>query len=68
MAKQFDVYRDWLGVTDTNRPLNYYQVLRLPKFEDDASKIRAHFHKMNSHVPQVRGAARRGRDRPRHSR
>ena len=50
MAKQLDVYRDWLQITETARPLNHYQLLRLPNFEDDPNKIRAHFHKMNSHV------------------
>ena len=50
MAADLDVYRDWLGITDANRPLNHYQLLRLKKFEDDASKIRSNYRKMNSHV------------------
>lgn len=52
MAKpqNLDVYRDWLGIADAERPLNYYQILRLPKFEDDSARIRAHFQKLNSHV------------------
>lgn len=50
MAAQIDVYRDWLGIKDTARPLNYYQLLRLPKFEDDPGKVRAHYRKMNAHV------------------
>ncbi len=50
MAKQLDVYRDWLGVTETTRPLTNYQLLRLNKFEDDPAKIRLHYRKMNSHV------------------
>lgn len=50
MAEQLDVYRDWLGSPDTERPLNNYQLLRVPKFEDDTEKIRAHYRKMNSHV------------------
>jgi hypothetical protein len=45
-----DVYRDWLGIQDTNRPLNYYQLLRLKKFEDDTEKIRAQYRKLNAHV------------------
>lgn len=45
-----DVYRDWLGVKETNRPLSHYQLLRLKQFEDDTSKIRTHYRKMNSHV------------------
>jgi len=50
MAKQLDVYRDWLGITDTARPLTHYQLLRLNKFEDDPAKIRLHYRKMNAHV------------------
>jgi hypothetical protein len=50
MAKQLDVYRDWLGITEAARPLNYYQVLRLAKFEDDPAKVRLHYRKMNAHV------------------
>ena len=50
MAQQFDVYRDWLGVTDPERPLNYYQLLRVPKFEDNGQKIRANYCKLNAHV------------------
>ncbi len=45
-----DVYRDWLGIKDTNRPLNHYQLLRLKMFEDDVSKIRKHYRKLNAHV------------------
>jgi hypothetical protein len=30
--------------------LNHYQILRLKPFEDDASKIRTHYRKMNEHV------------------
>ena len=50
MARELDVYRDWLGITETQRPLNYYQLLRLKTFEDDVAKTRAHYRKMNSHV------------------
>ena len=44
MAKpqNIDVYKSWLGITDANRPLNYYQLLRLKKFEDDAALVRAY--------------------------
>lgn len=45
-----DVYRDWLEITETARPLNYYQVLKLNRFEDDSAKIRATYRKLNSHV------------------
>jgi hypothetical protein len=51
MAKtQIDVYRDWLGIQETNRPLNYYQLLRLKAFEDDVTKIRENYRKMNAHI------------------
>ena len=50
MAKQLDVYRDWLGVQEPERPLTHYQMLRLKKFEDDAGKVREHYRKMNAHV------------------
>jgi hypothetical protein len=50
MAKQLDVYRDWLGIQETARPLDNYQLLRLKRFTDDTQKIREHYRKMNSHV------------------
>jgi hypothetical protein len=50
MAKELDVYRDWLGVKEANRPLTHYQLLRLGPFEDNPSKIRTHYRKMNEHV------------------
>jgi len=50
MANQLDVYREWLGITETARPLNYYQLLRLSTFEDNVAKIRANYRKMNAHV------------------
>ncbi len=48
--KELDIYRDWLGITETARPLNCYQLLRLKTFDDDTAKIRSHYRKMNSHV------------------
>lgn len=50
MAKELDVYRDWLGIKEANRPLSHYQLLRLPPFEDSTTKIRTHYRKMNEHV------------------
>ena len=50
MAEELDVYRDWLGIKEPDRPLNYYQLLRLSRFEDDAAKIREHYRKLNAHV------------------
>jgi hypothetical protein len=49
-TKQIDVYKEWLGITETVRPLNHYQLLRLKQFEDDASKVRENYRKMNAHV------------------
>ena len=45
-----DVYRDWLRIEDAERPLNYYQLLRLKRFVDDPGKIRNHYRKLNAHV------------------
>ncbi|MGI5831954.1 MAG: hypothetical protein ACOX6D_05415 [Thermoguttaceae bacterium] len=51
MAEQkLDVYRDWLKITATNRPLNYYQILKLKTFEDNMALIRDHYRKLNAHV------------------
>lgn len=51
MAEQtLDVYRDWLGIKETARPLNHYQLLRVPLFEDDIGKIRKNYRKLNAHV------------------
>lgn len=48
MAAEVDVYRDWLGIKETNRPLNYYQLLRLNMFEDDAEMIRTRYRKLTN--------------------
>jgi hypothetical protein len=50
MATTLDPYRDWLGITDPQRPLSLYQLLRLKKFEDDPGKVRDNYRKMNAHV------------------
>ena len=50
MAKEIDAYREWLGIAETARPLNHYQLLRLKSFEDNSAKIREHYRKMNAHV------------------
>lgn len=50
MAQELDVYRDWLKISETTRPLNHYQLLKLKLFEDDASKVRDHYRKLNAHV------------------
>jgi hypothetical protein len=50
MATQIDVYKEWLGIQEAERPLSHYQLLRLKQFEDDAAKIRGNYRKMNAHV------------------
>jgi hypothetical protein len=50
VADTLDVYRDWLGIREAERPLSYYQLLRLKQFEDDPAKVRSHYRKMNAHV------------------
>ena len=45
-----DVYKDWLGIPEGESPPNLYQLLRLVQFEENASKIRKHYAKLNSHV------------------
>lgn len=50
MSESLDVYREWLGIKDTERPLNYYQLLRLDLFDDDQDRIRRHYRKLNKHV------------------
>ncbi len=45
-----DVYKEWLGIPDGERPPDHYQLLRLVRFEDDAAKIQAHYKKLNAHV------------------
>jgi hypothetical protein len=49
-STQLDVYRDWLGIQETARPLSHYQLLGLKVFEDDASVVRAKYRKLNAHV------------------
>ncbi|HEX4146907.1 MAG TPA: hypothetical protein VHY91_25645 [Pirellulales bacterium] len=50
MPPTLDIYREWLGIKESARPLNHYQILRLKQFEDDVAKIREHYRKMNAHV------------------
>lgn len=50
MSAQPDVYRDWLEISETARPLNHYQLLKLKLFEDDANVIRGSYRKLNAHV------------------
>ncbi len=50
MADDIDVYKEWLGIPDGDRPPDHYQLLRLVQFEDDAEKIRNNYKKLNGHV------------------
>nr|AUN35812.1 type IV fimbrial assembly protein PilB [uncultured bacterium] len=45
-----DVYKDWLGIPEGDRPPDHYQLLRLVRFEDDTQKVQAHYRKLNAHV------------------
>jgi hypothetical protein len=39
VSEPFDSYRQWLGITDQERPLNYYLLLGLTPYETDLAKI-----------------------------
>ena len=45
-----DVYKDWLKIEATNRPLNYYQLLKFKNFEDDPAVIRQRYRELNAYV------------------
>jgi hypothetical protein len=45
-----DVYKDWLGIPEDQRPPNHYQLLRLKQFEDDSAKVQKNYKKLNEHV------------------
>ena len=45
-----DVYKDWLGIPEGERPPDNYTLLRLVMFEDDTEKIRNNYRKLNAHV------------------
>lgn len=48
--QKLDVYRDWLKISATNRPLNFYQILKLKTFEDNTAIIRDHYRKLNAYI------------------
>ncbi|MDR1053930.1 MAG: hypothetical protein LBL39_07115 [Planctomycetaceae bacterium] len=51
MAKvPIDVYQVWLKIEAKNRPLSFYQLLRLRQFEDNAEQIRKNYRLLNAHV------------------
>lgn len=45
-----DVYKEWLGIPEGERPPDNYTLLRLVQFEDDAEKIQKNYRKLNAHV------------------
>ena len=45
-----DVYKEWLGIPEGDRPPDHYTLLRLVMFEDDAEKVRNNYRKLNAHV------------------
>lgn len=45
-----DVYKEWLGIPEGQRPPDHYELLRCVRFEDDATKVQAHYKKLNAHV------------------
>ncbi len=47
---EVNVYREWLGIKDAEPPFDFYQLLRLNRFEDDQQRIRRHYRKLNAHV------------------
>lgn len=47
---EIDVYKEWLGIPEGDRPPDHYTLLRLVTFEDDIDRIRANYRKLNTHV------------------
>ncbi len=47
---EIDVYKEWLGIPEGDRPPDNYTLLRLVMFEDDIEKIRNNYRKLNAHV------------------
>lgn len=47
---EIDVYKEWLGIPEGERPPDHYQLLRLVQFEDAPEKVRANYKKLNAHV------------------
>lgn len=50
MSSEIDVYKEWLGIPEGDRPPDYYTLLRLIQFEDDVEKIQNNYRKLNAHV------------------
>lgn len=47
---EIDVYKEWLGIPESERPPTLYALLRLVQFEDNEEKVRKHYKKLNEHV------------------
>jgi len=47
---EIDVYKEWLGIPEGDRPPDFYTLLRLVQFEDNADKIQNNYRKLNAHV------------------
>ena len=45
-----DVYKEWLGIPEGQRPPDHYELLRLVQFEDEVEKVRNNYKKLNNHV------------------
>lgn len=50
MVADIDVYKEWLGIPEGDRPPDHYTLLRLVMFEDDPEKIQNNYRKLNGHV------------------
>ena len=51
MAKQLEVYRDWLGITDSDPPADALSAIAAERSSKTIRRrIRLHYRKMNSHV------------------
>ena len=57
MAEQFDPYLHWLGIRDSHRPLNHYQLLGLPLFEPDPYAIAQAADRQMQYVGQYQNTA-----------
>lgn len=47
---EIDVYKEWLGIPEGDRPPDLYTLLRVVQFEDDTEKIQKNYRKLNAHV------------------
>ena len=50
VVAEIDVYKEWLGIPEGDRPPDHYTLLRLVMFEDDVEKVRSNYRKLNGHV------------------